>query len=206
MAIALNIDETNKSMEKIATRKKQYIEGIQQLLYILKDYSKYSIQLQISDNTTDTLDSDIAAVLPQNTIITCFKNNKYGKINKGAGLLEVWQYNMNLYKEYDYIIHFEPRTLLISDTFFRSFISNPRTLFTAGDKTGKLKMHVYTGLFAIQTTLLEKYVQKIPPEYLCAKFISIEDSLGEFINTNTDMIPYADVLWKYATHTYYTRF
>jgi len=206
MAISLHINELDISMEKTNVRKQQYIQGIQQLVYILKGYSKYNIQFQISDNTTDILDKDIMDVLPTNTIVTCFKNNQYGKLNKGAGLLEVWQHNLNLFKEYDYIIHFEPRTLLISDTFFSSFFSNPRTLFTLGDKSGKLKSHVYTGLFAIESTLLQKYTENVHPEYLCEKKISIEDCLGEFVEKYSDRIPYVDVLWKFATHTYFIRF
>ena len=206
MPIALNIDENNKNMEKINIRKQQYIQGIYQLKYLLKPYEKYGIQFQISDNTTDTLDSEISAVLPENTILSCFKNNRYGKINKGAGLLEVWQHNYQLFKEYDYIIHFEPRTLLVSDLFFKDFFANPRTVFTPGEKTGKLQKHVYTGLFAIQSSLLLQYIDRTPPAYLCERYISIEDSLGEFIHGKADIIPYVDVLWKFATHTYFVRF
>ena len=205
MAIALNIDESNSCMEKIVIRKQQYIDGMKKLCEYIPLFQTHNVKFQISDNTTDTLDEDILAVLPPSTIVTCFKNNKYGKLNKGAGLMEVWTHNMGLYLKYDYVIFFEPRTLLNSSFFFEEFFKNPRNLFTNGDKSGRLMKQLYTGLFAIDPKLIYVFLENVTMDNLCRYMISIEDILGEFLYGRVDMIPYADVLWKYAGGKEYIR-
>ena len=206
MAIALNIDERDSRMEKITIRKQQYIDGINKLSEYMPLFQAHNVKFQISDNTTHTLDEDILAVLPPSTIISCFKNNKYGKLNKGAGLMEVWTYNMDLYIQYDYVIFFEPRTLLNSPLFFEEFFKNPRNLFTNGDKSGRLTKQLYTGIFALDPKLIYAFLENVTMDFLCRHMISIEDIFGDFLYGKIDMIPYADILWKYAGEKEYIRF
>lgn len=185
-------------MELKAIRKWQYLTCLDRLNKLLE---KYPVDIHISDNTTDILDPDIAAVLRKGTIVNCFVDNHHGAINKGAGIMTVWLHNQELYKNYDYVIWFEPRTLLISDFFLREFFASPSNLFTFGDKTTCKETALYTGIFAIQPILLEEYLSKTSRDYLCERYICIEDNLGEFLKGRIRFVEYADVFhWPARTN------
>jgi hypothetical protein len=116
-----------------------------------------------------------------NRIIVIKNNpNSYGRINKGAGLIEIWSNNIKLLKQYDYIIHFEPRQLLINNDFIDSFIKSPRNLFTIG----KEQNHFNTGLFCIKSSILLHYIRLNPPQLLVAKQLGIEYSIYDYFLRN----------------------
>ena len=50
-----------------------------------------------------------------------FDNNRYGRWNKGAGLIQKWLHNKNILNNYEYIIFFEARLELLSHYFFDKF-------------------------------------------------------------------------------------
>jgi hypothetical protein len=188
LAISMNIDESDTRMEKMDIRRKQYINGIRALLKYKDILNSNSVDIHISDNTTDTLDEDIRKELPPQTIIRCFINNRFGKINKGAGLLEKWNYNRQLFSQYEYIIHFEPRPLLENPAFFLSFFKNPRNLFTKGVKDDPTSYNLYTGCFALKTELLFEFLNIVSPELLCEHMLSIEDVMGKLLWNIVDFI------------------
>ena len=99
-------------------RIKQYQNGINKIFEFNKD-----CDIIIADNGNNFN-------FKLNGKITVIKNNpnNYGKINKGAGLIEIWRNNIELLKQYDYIIHFEPRQLLINNDFINDFIKRNTVL------------------------------------------------------------------------------
>ena len=151
-------------------RIKQYQNGINKIFEFNKD-----CDIIIADNGNNFN-------FKLNGKITVIKNNpnNYGKINKGAGLIEIWRNNIELLKQYDYIIHFEPRQLLINNDFINDFIKNPRNLFTIG----KEQNHFNTGLFCIKSSTLLQYIQLNSPQLLVSKRLGIEYSLYHFFLRN----------------------
>lgn len=191
MGIAMNINERDGSMEFRNIRKAQYLKSLEVLHSLLKDYPQ--VDLHICDNTAKSLDPDISGALRPGTLVTCMEDNAFGAINKGAGIMTVWINNLELYKKYDYVIWFEPRTLFVSDLFFEEFFANPRTLFTYGNKNTLNPKTVYTGLFSATPVLLEEYLSKTERAHLCRHYISIEDHFGEFLYGRADLLPFFDV-------------
>lgn len=143
----------------------------------------------------EEIDNRITKLFPEylNTFFT--KNNKYGCINKGAGLIEVWINNLELIKKYEWFLHFEPRLELKSFDFVESFLKKPRNLFTLGSGSN----HFNTGLFGIHVDYLVKYCETTNLDSMVSNNISIEYSIYDFLNSNK--IPYfienkMGVIWK----------
>ncbi len=172
-------------------RIEQYQKGINKLLELNKNNN---IDMILADNG-----SDFDLILDKR--ITVIKNNpnNYGKINKGAGLIEIWRNNIELLKKYDYIIHFEPRQLLINNDFIDDFMKNPRNLFTIG----KEQNHFNTGLFCIKSSTLLQYIQLNSPQLLVSKRLGIEYSLYHFFLRNKiqfDTRKKMNLIWFPADH------
>jgi hypothetical protein len=153
-------------------RIEQYQKGINTLLELNKNNN---IDMILADNG-----SDFDLILDKRITVINNNPNNYGKINKGAGLIEIWRNNIELLKKYDYIIHFEPRQLLINNDFIDDFMKNPRNLFTIG----KEQNHFNTGLFCIKSSTLLQYIQLNSPQLLVSKRLGIEYSLYHFFLRN----------------------
>lgn len=211
MPTTINIDinsRLNKLNQLTCNEKRQiqYLEGIQQIYKLNKNYD---IKIYLSDNS-DFFDnnSEIKDYI-NTTHIEIISNvsNIYGKVNKGAGLIENWVYNKDLLKKYDWIIHFEPRQLLQSNQFINNFLQNPRNLFTLG----KEKNHFNTGLFCINSESLLEFININNPDKLIKNNISIEYVLYSYfiINKIKNKIEFSildkmDLLWydTYSKTTY----
>jgi hypothetical protein len=155
----------------------QYLNGIKKIKELNPTTNIY-----ISDNSEYlNNDSELLQYLIENDIyIIKDAPNKYGKTNKGAGLIENWIHNINLLKKYEYIIHFEPRQLLINNNFIENFLKNKRNLFTLNNNIP----HFNTGLFAINSAILINYIIESNLDDFCEKSISIEDNLIEYFKNN----------------------
>lgn len=193
-------------------RLQQYITGINKFIELNnKNINENIIDVYITDNTIsseNTLDKLLLDIIPKNVkIITCINNN-YGCFNKGAGDIEQWLYCKDLIKEYDWIIHFEPRQMLLSNQFIDSFIENPRNLFSLGGpyntKDLNSNYHFNTGLFCIESKLLIEFINGIN---LHTYKESIEYTFFNFFknkNYTYDIIDKLDLLWhdSYAQKDY----
>lgn len=182
--------KTNQ-LESDNVRIKQYENGINKVCELNK---KYNFDIYIADNGFDF--ENKIKILPN---INILKNNpnKYGKINKGAGIIEIWNNNIEIIKQYDYIIHFEPRQLLIDNYFIDSFMKNPRTLFTYNHNT-TANRHFNTGLFSCKTKELSKFISDNKPDFLVKRKLSIEYVLYNFYETNKieyDTLDKMNLIW-----------
>jgi hypothetical protein len=157
----------------------QYLNGIKKVKELNPESDIY-----ISDNSNYLNEkSDILHYLIENNIhIIKDAPNNYGKINKGAGLIENWKHNISLLKKYEYIIHFEPRLLLIDNYFINNFLENKRNLFTLNHPI--LMPHFNTGLFTIKSDILINYINTREINVLCIKSISIENDLINYFKNN----------------------
>jgi hypothetical protein len=178
----------------------QYLNGIKKVKELNPESDIY-----ISDNSNYLNEkSDILQYLIENNIhIIKDAPNNYGKINKGAGLIENWKHNISLLKKYEYIIHFEPRLLLIDNYFINNFLENKRNLFTLNHPI--LMPHFNTGLFTIKSDILINYINTIKINVFCNNSISIEtDLINYFKNNNISyhILDKLNVYWfdKYETN------
>ena len=186
----------NNMLENTNNRLIQYQNGIEKLIEL---NSKYNFDIYIADNGLDVGDK----ININNKIKTNNNNpNKYGKYNKGSGLIEIWNNNIEIIKQYDYIIHFEPRQLLIDNYFIDNFMKNPRTLFTYNHNSYPQK-HFNTGLFTCKTMELLKFIENYSPQFLIEKNLGIEYALYFFYTTNNikyDVLDKMSLIW-YPSNT-----
>lgn len=178
-------------------RLNQYTIGINKII----ELNKFNdLDIYIADNGENfenkiTISSDVVII----------KNNPnmYGKFNKGAGIHEIWNNNLDIISKYNYIIHFEPRQELIDNSFIDNFIQNPRTLFTYGQN----KKHFNTGLFVVKSDELISYLQCNSPVDMVKNSLSLEYLLFSFYIKNSityDVLSKMNLKWHdaYTQKTY----
>ena len=107
-------------------RIQHYVNGFHKFFEYSHLLNEHNVDIIVFDNTidkTDNLPQELIDVIPNNVKIINDHVNQYGYINKGAGLIEMWKYLRDTIQEYDYLIHFEPRQLLIDFSFIDFFLS-----------------------------------------------------------------------------------
>tara|TARA_B100000768_G_C11222419_1_gene351169 strand:- start:509 stop:1138 length:630 start_codon:yes stop_codon:yes gene_type:complete len=204
MPTTINID-TNSYLYKSSQltendiRYKQYFEGIQKIYQFNID-KKFDIYIADNSDFFDK-ETELKEYISKTSIVI-IKNipTNYGCKNKGSGLIENWIHNKDVLSGYDWIIHFEPRQLLISNQFIDSFLENPRNLFNMG--TGM--RHFNTGLFCIKCKVLFDFINEYTPEKLVYNNLGIEYAIYNFIinNNNIDykIIDKMDLIWFPTNH------
>ena len=172
---------TNKDTYIGNERIQQYINGLNKFFEYIEIMNNHNVDIYIFDNTigkNDTLPKELLEIIPSNVKVIHDHANKYGGINKGAGLIESWLYLKNIIDQYDYLIHFEPRQLLINFDFIESFLQNNDNLFTLGQGN----KHFNTGLFCINCKILLSFIVNVNIHNML--HISIEYMLFDFLNEN----------------------
>ena len=189
---------TNITSNTSENRMKQYENGFRK--FFEYNFTEKNIDVYIIDNSIKSIENippNILNTVPNNVTFICHTNNQYGCKNKGAGLIENWLVCKEVLKQYDWIIHFEPRQLLKNFDFFDSFFKNPRNLFTMGKENN----HFNTGLFCIQTNILLNYISTVNLQEMVFKYISIEYDIYDFFIKNNiyyDLENKMNLIW-YAT-------
>lgn len=185
----------SNQLEKTEKRLKQYQQGINKIVELNKNYN---FDIYIADNGDDF--DDKIKIPP---CIKLIKNNpnKFGRYNKGSGIIEIWNNNIEILKQYDYFIHFEPRQLLIDNYFIDNFMKNIRTLFTYNSNPN-VRRHFNTGLFACKSKELLQFINQCSPEFLVNRNASIEYILYDFFhnnNINYDVLDKMNLIWFNST-------
>jgi hypothetical protein len=158
LAISLNIlDKRNNSIEK---RKQQYINGLKNFYCVTKKY-RNKLDILLFDNTSNIIDNDILKICDPDTIIIAKNINIYNTRCKAAGVINMWKYVLNKIQNYDIIIHFEPRQIMLDDTFYDAFFLNYESLFRYGWYGNDKYTSYWTGLFSINTNVLIDFIQTI---------------------------------------------
>ena len=199
--IATFINENDINMTNNKLRRQHIIKGLSKLFTY--DFKNKKCDILITDNTCKELPNDIICLLPENTRIRCFNDNKFGSINKGAGLMQKWIYNNNILIEYDYIIHFEGRLELKSHIFFDNFFNNPREIFRFGDILTNSDTSFFTGLFSLKCSNLIDFFNKNSIDNLIRHHISIESVMRDMFILQVDIIDNLDLIWYPANGEVY---
>ena len=168
---------TNARCSRNQVREKQFVDGITKFLEYKHILDQHDVKICLVDNSCDTMPSYISNLLPNDVIINVQNNNK-GERNKGVGLIWQWKQCQDIIKEYDYIIHFEPRQIMVNFNFINSFLSRPRTLLNINNRNHMIN----TGLLCIDSNSLIKYIDNADTTMMNEKSICIEGDLMKFID------------------------
>lgn len=154
-------------------RIKHYIDGINSI-----NFFKHDVILLDNSSPLDKLPHRLQKTINSNPNIQYINNTKnvLGKLNKTAGVLDVYRNNIDLLKKYDMIIHFEPRQKIVENTFF--FL--PGNNFFV-DKTNK---QFHTGLFSIDSNNFIKFINEYNPDDIVKNNLQLESILFQFIDNN----------------------
>lgn len=174
-------------------RLKQIIDGVKKFTE-----KKYSVDIIFVDNTIPEnipIDKELETLLINNNI-EIFHDNKniYGSSNKGAGVIESWLVIKEKLENYDYLLYFEPRLMLVNFDFINNFLESPRNLFVYGNG----KNHFFTGLFGIKIGLLLKYIGGFKDPKDLRNLGSIEYHIFNFVENSDsyDISKKANVIWS----------
>ncbi len=187
-------------MERNNVRLNQIIRGLKKIFEY--DFKSKNCDVLVSDNSCNELDYRIKEVIPPSVQITCINDN-HGSINKGAGLVHMLEYNKNIILQYDYLIYYEPRTLMKTFYFFDKYFENPRSMFIYGDPNNKENHTCFrTGLFSIKPVDFYEFT-KIYKEKLINEHLSIEYPIRDFMIDKTEVIDKLDIVWYPANGEVY---
>lgn len=159
-------------------RNLQYINGLKSYFKLHKENINSCEDVYIVDNTVlnkSKVDKKILEVIPEEANFIFTQKNNYGKLNKGAGLIESWEHNKELIKQYDFVFYHEPRQVLESFNYYKTFISNPKNLFLVLHNT-----QFWTGTMILKSKHLLEYIENSPAEKLGPHGISIESDMYNF--------------------------
>ena len=209
MPISTNVIQHKFGIDKRNVRLKQIVEGIKKLFddtSLWNDiHDKYNTKIIIIDNTTHELPKCITKHLPSNLNVSTklYINNKFGSINKGAGVIQQWKSITNELNDADWIIHFEPRQLLANYHFFTKFLKHECTIVSLWKKRQK---HYYTGLFSCRAVDLLRLINDWKPKKMVLNNTNLESAIFKTFNNIPD-IPDILILnnvgvFRFATHSH----
>jgi hypothetical protein len=165
---------------------------------------KYSIFfIDNTINHREELPSQILEILISNRVEILIKpKNDYGSKNKGAGDIDLWRENFDMIKEFKWILHFEPRTIMQTPDFLEECLSSPKNLFKVF-YPNEPHHHFYTGIFMIGTKELNDYIHSVDLDKMVRDKESIEYSFKNFMDerypdTYQDYPHKLNILWHDA--------
>ena len=156
----------------------QYVEGFKSFFCYYKKYFNSYKDVYVVDNTLKDishLDERIINEIPEAVQYVFTQKNNYGKINKGAGLLENWHTLKEAIFKYEFMFHYEPRLLIKTPEIFNRFAKERRTTFLEHEIE-----QFKTGALIIKTSDFKDYLQSRSAEMLCGLNTSIEDDIYNF--------------------------
>lgn len=185
----LNENEDGYLSGRYENNNNRLIQYKNNLLKFIEYKLSNNFDLILSDNSAISLEDKNFINLLENNNIKCFfgSTNNYGGVNKGAGVLENYISKYEILKNYEYILHFEPRQILMSSNFFKTFLSKPFNLFKYSEWDWRNILRgksFYTGLFSIKSSLWFKFINEINLIHITKKGISIEYELYKFFKKN----------------------
>lgn len=187
-----------------------YIKGFKKFFSII-DKSKTSFDFLHVDNTvnsaTEIRHQSLVTLLDNFNFIKRFYfiDNVWGAGNKGCGLIDAIDRVFKSFncQDYEYIIYFEPRQLLIDGYFFERFLNSPGNYFFVQKFPVRhikgffifnrllaslpplfYTQQFWTGLFSIEPKSLISYVNRADKLTMLKNKICIERDLFKFMKPN----------------------
>jgi len=196
--------DDNWSLKKQGTssgerRLREYTEGFSSIKKH-EDFITKRVDIIVSDNTIDSkekIDPDIFKAIPTNVKFNLADKNKYGRQNKGAGLIEYWRHSADIYSQYEWLLFYESRLTLLNLGFFKSFFNNKRTMFKSGDNCTSLG-GFFTGMFTAKTKDILNFCNSTNLNNFTLRGEMIEQTLFFFYKENNITYEEAgvlDIIW-----------
>jgi len=195
-SIIVNKPHLNKDIIKLEygkNRIKSYIDGFLKL----KEnnvYNKFE-EVILIDNTVSSvkkLPAKIIDLLPNHTTFLVSKNNKYGRMNKGAGMLDSLKLNKEIFTDYDLIFYYEPRLLLQSTNFIDEFLSGKENMFSF-----ESDRRVKTGYFGSNSKDLNDFIDSYSVTEILNDNLHIELLMYQFYEQRNTRFENTSIsLWK----------
>lgn len=170
------------------------------------------IDIYFSDNTIGdevSIPENIRTIIKNNSIKPMYQiRNEYGRRNKGAGLIEMWRGNVDTISKYEWVLYFEPRTIIKDSEFIRKCLHNPGNHFKVINDGSS--PHFYTGIFMIKTDTLIKFCENSDLDQMINSSISIESYLKDFMDSNnheyTEYSNKLNIIWHDVTQNRFIEF
>lgn len=199
---AINVSDFTFGKDYVESRVKDYVDGLYCFFEKLDKTKDCDVVfVENTHDSEDDLPEEILGALPQGTFMYVKKKNDYGKINKGAGDIEMWKEYLDKISEYDYFFHFEPRMLLNDASFLQSFLDNPRNVFCEDYDPGPPpRPAVKTGYFGVNAKQFVDYCNSVDLEEFVKNGTSIENHICLFFeDKDTEVMDNV----KYCTRRWY---
>lgn len=198
---AINAKGSNTNFGDI--RIEQYYNGLVSFYNVFSSISstyKSNCKIVLVDNTISSIEEvpiKLLNVVDENTEIIVFNKNNYGKLNKGAGLIEAWRECDSIISQYDYFFHYEPRMLLKNSTFINSFLDSPKNMFSL-EPINQHGYGVKSGYFGSTVEDIRSFYRNIDVTDMVNRSISIEYIMFDhFSKLQTNFITnYYCCLWN----------
>ena len=112
-------------------RIKQYENGLKSFFKFEKFFIDNNFDILFVDNSIDNLEvfPMLKKIIPEYVKKITKNNNINGRISKTVGVFEHWLMSKDIWKNYDYLIHFEIRQVIENINFFEEFIKEPMSMF-----------------------------------------------------------------------------
>jgi hypothetical protein len=199
----------NKGEERFRQIEDGTISFIEQ---INKIQDPTDIDIYFSDNTIDSdngMTDRLRSIIIDNGIKPMYLiKNDYGRRNKGAGLIEMWRSHIDIISGYEWLLYFEPRTILKDHEFLKECLNSPGNHFKIISEGSE--PHFYTGLFMIKTELLIEFSKSTDLEQMVNSSISIELALKNFMDNNnyeyTEYKNKLNLIWHDVTQNRFIEF
>ena len=194
------IARDNIKIEYGKKRIASYIKGFEALNSV--DIINNFDDIYIFDNTVNNknqIPNEIINHLPQKTKYFCKKNNKTGRKNKGAGMLETLQNNSKELLDFEKLFYFEPRLVINNSNLINKFLLSDKNYFSI-----ESDQRVKTGYFGSKTIDLINFLDSTKVESLIDENLHIELLMYEFYaKKNTEFVHTSISVWKnYLTGIY----
>lgn len=194
--------KTSTDQSVLDTRESWITRGLKSLSLI--DEHLKNVDMILTDNTVghcNELPHSIVDSIPkQCEIVTDSSLNQHGRINPGAGNLEVSKSLKHRLTDYDFYVHHEPRTVIRHSNMFDSFFREPRNLFRNGScHDASDDSQVWTGTYFISTKDFIRFLEWSDLKMMCDQSISIEYYMRTFLDSEDisfDTVQDAGILWN----------
>lgn len=190
----------NIKIEYGSNRINSYIEGFNSLKNL--NIYDYFDKVLIIDNTIKNkkkFPRSVKRLIPENADFIVSNKNLYGRINKGAGMIETLQKNIHNFEKSQKIFYFEPRLILKNIDLCKNFIQDNKNYFSYESKE-----RVKTGYFGSITKDFVEFINQCSVHNIIDKNLHIELLMYDFYKNKKTMFSNSEIsLWKnYISEVY----
>lgn len=179
-----------------STREQEFVEGFRRLRQLYEENLSEGFTVLLVENsvlTKEDVPKTILSEWSEDWFFLPTNSNEFGPRNKGAGIVENWQWlaEMGILNDYEWLVHFEPRLSLKDGSFFEEFLKSPRSLFSPAAEN-----QYFTGLFSMKTDDVAHFANSVNLEKMVEHHVSFENLIFEYMkNKPHQVLERVSCLW-----------